>query len=161
FERLEHPRGIAMAADNAGTGYTLLGEPAKALPLHRRSRELRERIGDSDGLLTSDLYLATALIGIGSYREAEQHLDRASSAVVDRSLMLRAGVAEQGVRLEEARGRPADARARLRELNRIRDAMVAADHANRVAEIQARYDNAQQQRHIEALEAAQALSDAT
>src|SRR5690606_22174735 len=102
FETLGHPRGISMAASNAGLGYDFLGQPERALTLHRRSLEIREQVGDADGLVAANIHLAHTLTDLRRYDEAEAHLERASELVADRSLMLQLGVVEKWVRLEEA-----------------------------------------------------------
>ncbi|MCA1798412.1 MAG: diguanylate cyclase [Xanthomonadaceae bacterium] len=158
FEEMDHLRGLSMAVSNAGVAYNLLGDHDAALPLHHRALEVRQRVGDHDGRATSHLHLAQSYIPLERFDEAESHLETASELVVDRSLMLQGGVAEKWVELEEARDRPAAALERMRSLNRIRDQIAAADHQSRVAEIQARYDSAEQAARIQRLQHHQEIS---
>jgi diguanylate cyclase (GGDEF)-like protein len=151
FEGLGHPRGTAMAASNAGVAAGLLGDHETALGLHRRALAIREEVGDREGRAASHLHRAMAGIPLGLHAEAEADLRAAEALTPESGLTTRLGIVEQWVALEDARGRPAEALARLREANRIREVMVAADQHARVAEIQARFDHAQQSRELEQL----------
>lgn len=151
FEAIDHPRGLAMALSNAGVAQNLLDDHRAALALHERALAIRERVGDRDGLTSTHIHLAQSYIPLRRYDDAERHLLTADALATDRSPMLRIGVAEKWVELEEARGRAGAALEHMRAMNRIREEMTAAAHASRVAEIQAQYDTAEQAREIDAL----------
>lgn len=151
FEALDHPRGLAIAAGNAGAAAALLGDHESALALHRRALPVREQVGDREGQATTHLHIATASIPLGRFAEAESNLRAAEALTPETGLTLRLGIAEQWVALEEARGLPGAALERMRDANRIREAITAADHQARVAEIQAQFDTAQQARELERL----------
>jgi diguanylate cyclase (GGDEF)-like protein len=158
FEAIDHPRGLAMAASNAGVAAGLLGDHGEALRLQARSLAVAERIGNRDGVVSSRIQLAMSYTALGRHAEAEASLRAADELVEELAPALQLGVAEQWVALEEARGRTTEVIARMRQAARIREAVTAADHQARVAEIQARHASAERDRQIEILRHEQEVS---
>jgi diguanylate cyclase (GGDEF)-like protein len=152
FEELGHARGLAMAASNAGVALGLLGRHREALALHRRALAIREEVGDRAGRTSTYIHLAMTHLALENHDAAERNLSLAEELAQEESLALRLAVAQQWVRLEEARGRLREALSRTRELSRLNVELATGDHQARIAEIQARYDTEQQALRIQALQ---------
>lgn len=157
FTRLGNERGIAYAASNVGLALDRLGDPAGALPYHERALAIRAAVGDLHGQVNSRITLAGSALALGQPASADGHLD-AAEALLEGNPGASAGllleVVRQRVIVAEARGDFRRALAQQREVTRLQDELAARGHAERVAEIQARFDSDRQARQIELLRSA-------
>lgn len=151
FTELGNERGIAYAASNIGLALERLGEPEQALAQHERALALRQRIGDVHGEINSNVTMASTLIRLGRYGEAQSQLDQAQARLPAGNLGLSSIIAERRVELAEARGDFREALRWQREITRLHTALATEDHSARVAELERRFDNEQQAREIELL----------
>lgn len=156
FTELGNERGIAYAANNIGLALDRLGDPAAALPYHERALAIREAVGDLHGQVYSRVTLAGSALAMGQPGRAAQHLDQAGALLAGNTAAagLLLEIVRQRVAVAEARGDYREALAQQRELTRLQDEQAARGHADRVAEIQARFDSDSQAREIELLRSA-------
>lgn len=161
FEELGNARGVAYAASNVGLAYDRLGEHEAGLDFHERSLAARRAVGDKLGIVNSLTYLGSSLMALGRHSEADARFAEASALLPEGNPRLALTVYEPWAELEAARGDFAAALNRHQVVDDLRAEIAAEDRDKRVAEIQARFDSAQQQRRIEALQAAQTLTEAT
>ncbi|MBX3724489.1 MAG: diguanylate cyclase [Xanthomonadales bacterium] len=156
FTQLGNERGIAYAASNVGLALDRLGDPAAALPFHERALAIRAAVGDLHGEIYSRVTLAGSALTMRQPARAAAHLDAAEALLPDNAteVGLRLEIVRKRVAVAEARGDFREALAQQREVTRLQDAQAAQGHAERVAEIQARFDTDSQAREIELLRSA-------
>lgn len=151
FTELGNERGIAYATSNIALALERLGEPAQALVQHERALELRRRIGDVHGQINSHATMASTLTSLGRHHEARTHLEEAQAILPTDNHAIAAEVARKRVEVAEAQADYAEALRWQREVTRLQSAMANEDHSARVAELEGRFQYAQQAREIELL----------
>lgn len=156
FTELGNERGIAYAASNIGLALDRLGDPAAALPFHERALAIRAAVGDLHGQVYSRVTLAGSALAMGQPARASAHLDQAEALLAGNTAAtgLLLEIVRQRVAVAEARGDYREALAQQREVTRLQGEQSAQGHADRVAEIQARFDTDRQAREIELLRSA-------
>lgn len=156
FTRLGNERGIAYAASNVGLALDRLGDAAAALPFHERALAIRAAVGDLHGEIYSRVTLAGSALALNQPARAAAHLDAAEALLPDdaETVGLLLEIVRKRVAVAEARGDFREALAQQREVTRLQDEQASRGHAERVAEIQARFDSDSQVREIELLRSA-------
>jgi len=139
FEKLDNPRGIAYAADNVARALTSLGQAEAALAPARRSQELRQKVGDSMGVVRSLLTRADALAALGEIEDAIGLLAEARAMVGPDNRSIQREVLQRQADLLAREQNFEKALGRLRELVEIERAMAAEQTAARVEELELKY----------------------
>lgn len=131
---------------------------AEALALHQRALALREEIGDERGAVRSLRQVAGALRALGRTDEALARLDEALTRArkVTGHELLR-DIWQEITLTREIRGEFALALAAERETGKAREALAGERTLTRIAELQARYDDARKEATIQRLEREQHL----
>ncbi|MEW5735287.1 MAG: tetratricopeptide repeat protein [Thermodesulfobacteriota bacterium] len=69
----DNKQSLAALSNNIGHAYVSLQKPEKALLFFSRAAELREALGDTEGLAWQHANVGSALRDLGDFREAARH----------------------------------------------------------------------------------------
>ncbi len=136
------------------------GDYEQALALHERALTIRQEIGDQRGTVRSLRQVASMLRVLGRTDEALARLDEALAGArrITGHELLR-DVWQEITLAREARGDFAEALAAEREAGKEREALAGERALERIADLQARYEAAQQQATIDRLEQERQLQE--
>ncbi len=152
---------IAGSVSNLADVATAERNFTEALALHERALALRQQIGDQRGIVRSLRQVAGALRALGRTDEAltrlAESLARAKSITGHELLR---DIWQEITLTREARGEFALALAAEREAGKAREALAGERARLRIAELQARYDDARKQTTIQRLAREQHLQAA-
>lgn len=160
FERLQMPSMVAMMDDNMSSLYLARGDKAQALAVSQRSLAFELASGKLLHAVSSRINIAIALSALGRHAEAlttiREAIDEARKHEFRAQLP---GLHKVLSDVAEAAGQPEVALQAAREALDLAEAFTGEREERAVAEMQARYDAAEQQREIERLDQAQRIRE--